>query len=326
MKKLTLFLILSFLILSVSNGQEIQLTSKFDTSRIYIGDQINYTIVVDQPSDIKLSLPILKDTLSKNIEILSGPIIDSLFIGDERLKIIEKYLITSFDTGYYQIRPLFIELKNENGLKRFYSDYAQLEVIRVSIAPADSTEKIFDIIAPYHAPVTIGEILPWVLLVLLAAIIIWAIIRYLPRLKRKKDGVEKIIDPDPAHIIALRELEILREAQLWQKGETKSYYTRLTEILRQYLENRFNVYSLELTTSETLDELIKSGFKKDSSFKLLKSILTGADMVKFAKYNPDPSENEEHFKNSWDFVIATKFEEIIPETTVDTDKTEEEEK
>ena len=77
------------------------------------------------------------------------------------------------------------------------------------------------------------------------------------------------------------------------------------------MENRFRVFSLELTTVETLDALLRTGFKKDGSFNLLKTILTGADLVKFAKYYPEPSENESHFQNSWDFVLATKENEVI---------------
>ena len=91
-----------------------------------------------------------------------------------------------------------------------------------------------------------------------------------------------------------------------RKGEIKKYYTRLTEILRQYLENRFRVYSLELTTAETLDALVKTGFKKNGSYNELKAVLTGADLVKFAKYKPEPSENESHFQNSWNFVTCHK--------------------
>jgi hypothetical protein len=71
------------------------------------------------------------------------------------------------------------------------------------------------------------------------------------------------------------------------------------------------VYSLELTTAETLDALVKTGFKKDGSYNDLKTILTGADLVKFAKYNPVASENELHFQNSWNFVLATKENEIV---------------
>ncbi len=65
------------------------------------------------------------------------------------------------------------------------------------------------------------------------------------------------VNPDPAHVIALRDLERLMSEKLWEKGEIKAYYTRLTEILRQYLENRFSVYSLEMTTDETLDDSCK---------------------------------------------------------------------
>ncbi|MDO9339365.1 MAG: hypothetical protein Q7T72_02410, partial [Bacteroidales bacterium] len=141
--------------------------------------------------------------------------------------------------------------------------------------------------------------------------LVWLAIRFIRKLKKPKTGVETVIDPDPAHIIAFRELEKLREEQLWQKGEIKYYYTKLTEILRQYLENRFRVFSLELTTVETLAALVKSGFKKDGSYNQLKTVLTGADLVKFAKYNPEPPENESHFQNSWDFVLATKENEVI---------------
>ena len=83
--------------------------------------------------------------------------------------------------------------------------------------------------------------------------------------------------------------------------------------MRQYLEDRYGVYSLELTTSETLAELLKTGFKKDDTFIILKNILNGSDLVKFAKYKPDPSENELHYENSWQFVDITKLKEEVKE-------------
>jgi hypothetical protein len=73
------------------------------------------------------------------------------------------------------------------------------------------------------------------------------------------------------------------------------------------------VYSLELTTEETLDALVKTGFKKNGSYNDLKSVLTGADLVKFAKYNPVASENEAHFQTSWDFVMTTMINEAEAE-------------
>jgi hypothetical protein len=143
------------------------------------------------------------------------------------------------------------------------------------------------------------------------------------KLVKKKEGKQVIIHRDPAHVIALRELEKLRDEKLWQKGETKQYYTRLTEIIRQYLANRFGVFSLELTTSETLDALLETGFKKDGSYSKLKSLLTGADLVKFAKYKPEPSENELHFGDSWEFVLATRLQDEADETVPANDKVKE---
>jgi hypothetical protein len=291
-------------------SQNVTVTSSFDSARIYIGDQINFTVTVTQPASLNLTLPVFKDSLIKNIEILSGPAFDSLTGGDGMLTVKGKYLITSFDSGFYQVPPVFAELKTDAGIKRFYSDYSQLEVMRVRIAPADTAAKIYDIIAPYRSPLTVGEIIPWVLILAILVALIWAGIRLIKRLRRKKEGVEEIQIKDPAHVIAFRELEMLREEQLWQKGEIKNYYTRLTEILRHYLENRYRVYSLELTTAETLSALVKTGFKKDNLYNQLRTILTGADLVKFAKYNPEPAENDLHFQNSWSFVQATRQEEF----------------
>jgi len=308
MKRLVLNISFLLVIKLASFGQNVTVTSAFDSARIYIGDQIRYILTVEQPADLHLTLPVFKDSLMKNIEILSGPLSDTIRSGDGRLKITDKYLVTSFDSGYYQVPPMYAELKNNEGIKLFYSDYAQLEVMRVLIAPADSTLKIYDIIRPYRAPVTIGEIIPWVLAAALVAALIWYVLRLVKKFRKKEKGVEEVIINEPAHIIAFRELERLRNDQVWQKGEIKLYYTRLTEILRQYLENRYNVFSLELTTAETLDALVKTGFKRDEHYDKLRSILSGADLVKFAKHNPEPTENDLHFQNSWDFVQLTKEE------------------
>jgi hypothetical protein len=316
LKYITGLLILFPLFFS-ARGQDVKVTSAFDSMRIFIGDQIKFTVTVDQPEGLKLALPAFKDTLVKDIEILSGPFVDSSR-QNGRLKIIQKYLITSFDSGRYQIPPVFVEMKNENGLKRFYSDYSLLEVNRVMIAPADTVTKIFDIVKPYKAPLTVGEVLPWVLIAAVIGALAWLAVRYFRKLKSTGGEIEPVRIPDPAHIIAFRELEKLRDEKLWQNGEIKQYYTRLTEILRQYLENRFRVFSLEMTTSETLEALVKTGFKKDGSYNQLKDVLKGADLVKFAKYNPEPAEHESIFQESWNFVLATK-EEPVFENRADAD-------
>lgn len=312
---LFLFLITSFAL----RGQDVSVAAAFDTSRIFIGDQINFSVTIDQPSALKLSIPILRDSLTRKIEILSGPLIDTAEIDADKIRITEKYLITSFDSGFYMIDPIYAEIADSGGVKRFYSDYSILEVARVKLTPPDTSARIFDIVAPQRAPLTLGEILPWVLIAFLSAVVVWLILRLIKKFKKTK---KEIIEPaitEPAHVIAFRDLEKLRDEKLWQGGEIKKYYTRLTEIIRQYLENRFKVYSLELTTSETLEALVRSGFRKNESYNKLKSVLTAADLVKFAKYKPEPIENDTTFTASWDFVTATKETENIEEKTDATD-------
>jgi len=306
---------------AASEAQEIEVTAAFDSSIIYIGDQINYTVSVSQPADIKLNLQYLKDTLCRNIEIVSGPFTDSMKVENNRLKTVNRYLITSFDSGFYEMPPVYAELKSETGIKRFYSDYSHLKVMRVNITPPDSA-KFFDIIDPYGSPVTLGEILPWILLATVITAAIWGILRLLKKYRKTKTEPGVLINPDPAHVIAFHDLGKLREEQLWQKGEVKLYYSRLTEILRQYLENRYGVFSLEMTTSETLEALLKTGFQKNGLFSSLKTILNGSDLVKFAKYKPDPVENDVHFQNSWAFVEATMLKKDIADSEL-TDETKE---
>lgn len=312
MRKLLFILIVFISAVLSAEGQDVKVSAAFDSSRIFIGDQVHYTITILRPSELPVSIKKLRDTLCKNIEIVSGPVGDSMQMPDKRVKITRRYLITSFDSGFYQVPPVFAEIKDAAGIKRFYSDYSPLRVMRVKIAPADTTAKIFDIIKPYKAPVTLGELLPWIIISVIAALLVWGAIIVIRRFRKNRRVDEPVINPDPAHIIAFRELEKLKEEQLWQKGELKYYYTRLTEILRQYLENRYGVCSLEMTTSETLEALLKTGFKKDESFTILKAILNGSDLVKFAKYKPDPAENNEHFNNSWKFVENTKVKEELP--------------
>jgi hypothetical protein len=307
MKRTSSIILIIVLSLSFINAQDVKVTSAFDSSRIFLGDQTYFTVTIEKPISFLLNIPTLRDSLKKNIEILKGPSIDTVLLKDGRIKIVQRYLVTSFDSGFYQVPPVYAEMKGENGIKRFYSDYANLEVMRVRIAPPDTASRIFDIVQPYKAPLTAGEVLPWILLLFVLGAAFFYLYRFLKKLRLKRTGEVAVVNPDPAHIIAFRQLEQLREEKLWQKGQLKNYYTRLSEIARLYLENRYHIYSMELTTVETLAELKKTGIREDEPYRKLRTVLTGADLVKFAKFNPEPSENELQFNFTWEYVDATKL-------------------
>ena len=156
----------------------------------------------------------------------------------------------------------------------------------------DST--IYDIKSPIHVPVGFMEVFPYVAggLALLAAVgfLVW----YL----RKRRGSESLLPAskteEPAHVIALRDLDELKEQKIWQQNEFKNYYSRLTEIIRRYMERRYGIPAMEMTSQEIHRAWVSSGEDRDDLSGSLNMLLNLADLVKFAKEKPIASDNEEN--------------------------------
>jgi len=293
-------------------GQDITVTSAPDSSAIYIGDQIHFKVTASFPGKSEVTLSAASDTLSEKIIILGKPGRDTLTMADGSRAIIDDYLITSFDAGTHTIPPFYAEIASGDTVLRFYSDYSELVVNRPEIIPADTTDVIFDIVAPRKAPLTFRDILPWIIMAGMIALIVWLLARYLPR-----NPIKRLMKPappaEPSHLIALRELGRLKEEQLWQKGEIKEYYSRLSEILRRYIDGRFGISSPELRTDETVRMLQRAAVLHQSEMSVIKEILSVSDMVKFAKYLPQAEIHENAYESSLKFVELTKTPESAPE-------------
>jgi len=132
---------------------------------------------------------------------------------------------------------------------------------------------------------------------------IWYLRRYL---KRKKDPEAfSQIPEEPAHIIAFRELDKLKEDKIWARGEVKQYYTRLTEITRQYIERQYGIPAMESTTEEILRAFDRANPEDDLLDEILRELLELADLVKFAKEDPLPVDNQTNLNNAYIFVQKT---------------------
>ncbi len=295
-----------------AKGQDIAVTAIPDTAVMLIGDQQNLYVSASVPSQTVADLKVFNDTLVKNILILGKPERDTTPLSDGRMTITDKYLITSYDSGTYIIPPFFAEIKNGDSIRRFYSDYIVLNVTRPDITPSDTTDVIFDVVPPFKAPLKFRDILPYIILAVVMLLIVWALAKFLPR-----NPLSRFIKPappaDPAHIIAFRELDQLKEEELWQKGEIKEYYSRLSDILRRYIDGRYSIMSPELTTDETVRMLQKADVLKQDELSIIKNVLSLSDMVKFAKYQPQQEAHEESFNESVRFIEMTKAKEAEPE-------------
>jgi hypothetical protein len=179
----------------------------------------------------------------------------------------------------------------------------------------DTTKAFYDIKPLLTAPMTWREILTyaaWILgALLVAGGIVW-LIRYLVKKYRKKRAEVVAAPPPkpkiPPYVTALEGLETLRLKKLWQADRVKDYYSELTDIVREYIEAQFDVQAVEMTTDEILFGLKPLGINAQAMNKLAGTLQT-ADLVKFAKANPQALENDTALTYSVDFVQETKIQE-----------------
>lgn len=287
-------------------AQDVEVEAKIDTTSILIGDQTDLWLKINQPDSFNITFPEFTDTITGSIEIINQTPSDTLHLENRRLEVTRKYKITSFDSGYHYIPPFSFKYKRYSFTANWATQPLFLHVSRVDIAPSDSSEVIFDIKLPDKVPVTLAEILPWIMGVVLIGIVVFFVVYYL-RKRKKQEPLFKIKKPEePPHVIALRELDRLKADKLWQKDKIKSYYSKLTGIIRKYIERRYQVSAMEQTSNEIIEALLNSGFNNNKQLEQLKILLFSADMVKFAKAKPLPDENETALLNAYIFVNETK--------------------
>ncbi len=298
---------------STSIAQKIKATAKLDSSIIQIGQQVKLELSiqyrVDNGKQIKISWPEITDTIRKEIEVVSQSKTDTTIDKNDPYLFTQTKTIniTSFDSGYWAIPPFKFIGTDTNGI------FTEPLLLQVNTIAVDTTKAIKDIKVPYEVAYTWIDwlkdnmIVVWVSLGALAALIIlFLIFRYTRKVKPPMVIVE--IPKIPAHIIAFEKLEKLKNEKLWQEGKLKLYHSQLTDIIREYIENRFKIQAQELTTDEILFGFRNIAIDDESKTKL-KQVLILADLVKFAKEQPLPNENETSLTNCYDFVNGTKREE-----------------
>jgi len=245
------------------------------------------------------------DSLVTGLGIVNRGKLDTVSINNERIVLNTDYLITSFDSGLYYIPPVKILADNDT----FESNYLGIKVMTYDVDTAKM--QVFDIKGIQQPPFVLSDYLVetfiFLLFYALVLLLIWLYLRKkFPQFKGESVTPESLL---PAHVVAIMELDRLKSEKIWKFGKNKKYYTELTEIIRKYIERRFQFNALEMTTDEILT-LFKRDKSSQSVYQNLSQILQLADLVKFAKIEPLESENELSIINSYLFVNQTKQEEV----------------
>jgi hypothetical protein len=302
--------ILFFLTIPVVNifSQHVVAKATLDSNKILIGDQVRMKVQLTYPSGASIIWPILSDTLNGKIEIVKRSKVDTLTKGGKNFTLGQTYTITSFDSGSFYVPQIEFKYKNPADTV-YFAAFTDSLLLNVNTIKVDTTLAIKDIKGPLSVPLTFMEILPYLIGAVVLALIVWFVIYYLRKRKRGESLIDFSKPKIPPHEIALRALEELRNKKLWQNNRVKEYYTELTEIIRTYIEGRFNILAMEMTTDEIMTSMIPSGIQNTLKNKL-RQMLVLADLVKFAKSNPLPHEHDQSLDIAFEFVNETKLIEV----------------
>lgn len=301
------------LICGSASAQNIQVDARLKDYTIKLGDQTKLFLVVTQPAKAHVDFPKLGDTITSTVQVVSAGKADTLADPKNkgRIAVTQSYVITSFDAGVHTM-PAFSFTANGSTLKT-----GEL-TIQVQAVKVDTTKSIYDIKQPILVSYTIWDWLHdhwiWIVIGLLVIGAIVGLGYYLGNRKAKQPVVEVKKPVIPAHTIAIEKLKALQAKKLWQDGEVKLYYIELTDILREYLEKRYDIKTYEKTTDEIIASLRSTELNDEHRTKLQRILIT-ADLVKFAKEQPTPHDNDEALEKSLDFVVKTQQSATSTENT-----------
>ena len=294
------FIIVVLCFVNQNVNANIIMYAKMDSAAIWQGEQTSIKIEVVQDKDAKLELLIPQPELTPGIEVIKVTDGDTIDIKNNRIQINREIIITSFDSGFYSIPPIKSFIDKDT----FATESLSLKVVPVQINEEELDLKdIKDVWSPRFV---LFDFIPfYVWMILLALICIGGgIYLYLKYFKRTPQQEEDKVVKIPPHEKALDELNKLKEDKLWQAGQSKLYFTRLTDILREYLDSRFAINAMEMTSTEILKSL-RANKETKLVEKNMKQILEVADFVKFAKMSPLPEDNETAMRNAINFVELT---------------------
>ncbi len=303
MKKIAIMLCLWSLCITYSNPAAAQqVSAQLDTNaNILIAD----TFFIDLKAIVPPNSAIIWPEIGMNIGDLEVNLaatsnVDSLKNKTEWI-LSQHIILTSFDTGYFPIPP-FEFIIDEDTLATLPQ---MVKIAGVAIDTANLTVKpIKDLI---KAPLTFMDVFwPWGAISITLIAIIIGVILYL-KYRKKVPPPPKPTIQIPAHVWALEELSKLKAESLWQKGDIKGYYTRISDIFRQYVELRFQQPALESTTPEIMSRMKLLGIET-IVLEHIHTTLKLADYVKFAKAKPVEQDHEDCYQSVLQFVEKTKIE------------------
>lgn len=311
MRRLSLSIILTASVLAAS--AQVSVEAVIDSIQIFVGQQAHVTLAATAKENAKVEFPQFKPTeyITPGVEVLDRKELENKEEDNGFVTRRMVYTMTSFDDTLYYLPPMTVKIDG----KPYQSKSLALKVLTIEVdtlhaeqffGPKDVQDNPFqwsDWSLPFWASV--------LMLVLMAI----GYYLYL-RLRDNKPIIShiRIVKRLLPHQKAMKEIEQIKADKMVTSENSKEYYTKLTDTLRKYIEERYGFSAMEMTSSEIIDRLMSTQDQK--ALDELRQLFTTADLVKFAKYSTLINENDANLVNAIEFINQTKLENMPVEETV----------
>ena len=303
MKRLLFLIVLAASVISAS--AQVSVEARIDSIEMFVGQQVHVTLTANAQENAKIEFPQFKPTqyITPGVEVLASKELENKALDNGFVARSMVYTLTSFDDTLYYLPPMTVKIDG----KPYKSKSLALKVLTIEV---DTThvDQFFGPKDVQDNPFLWSEWrLPFWLSVLMLVLLALCYYLYL-RLRDNKPIIKtiRVVKRLLPHQKAMKEIEQIKADKMVASENQKEYYTKLTDTLRRYIEERYKFSAMEMTSSEIIERLMQDGDQK--SLDELRQLFTTADLVKFAKYSTLINENDMNLVNAIEFINQTKQE------------------
>ena len=302
---------------------QVSVEAEIDSVQIFVGQQAHVTLTAHAKDQAKIEFPQFKPTqfITPGVEVLASQELEKKDQDNGFVARSVVYTLTSFDDTLYYLPPMTVKIDG----KPYQSKSLALKVLTIEV----DTTNIEQFFGPKDVQNNPFQWSDWSLTFWLSVVllVLLALCYYLYlRFKDNKPIIShiRIVKRLLPHQKALKEIEQIKADKMVASENSKEYYTKLTDTLRKYIEERYGFCAMEMTSSEIIEKLTAT--QDESALSELRHLFLTADLVKFAKYSTLINENDQNLVNAIEFINQTKLENVPVEEVVKPQLTEEDQR
>ena len=306
---IVIILLISFIRLSA----QVSVEARIDSIEMFVGQQVHVTLTATAKENAKVEFPQFQPTqyITPGVEVLGSRELEKQPQDNGFVARSVVYTMTSFDDTLYYLPPMTVKIDG----KPYKSKSLALKVLTIEV----DTTNVDQFFGPKDVQSNPFQWSDWSLSFWLSVLmlVLMAIGYYLYlRLRDNKPIIThiRIVKRLLPHQKAMQEIEQIKADKMVTSENSKEYYTKLTDTLRKYIEERYGFNAMEMTSSEIIEHLTAT--QDEKALSELRHLFLTADLVKFAKYSTLINENDMNLVNAIEFINQTKLENVPVEETV----------